>query len=391
MCPDKKLKRYCKKYGFDLNQSCNRVTVTNVQYLTQSGDIGRCKIIIKKDELTGKAMGVERMAEHCAEINLLTPADKNGRLYEANGQEMGAVVKGNEKDYCVLSIKSKKNDSETAEEAIYRYIKHIVGAVIAKTNNAQIWKEHDEVFKILNTFEGRAGVRMLQDKVRNQKIAIFGLGGTGSYILDLMSKTPVSEIHLIDDDKVHWHNLMRGPGGPTIKDKEEIANGMLQKGEYLCRKYRELRHGIVVHNSRASEQMIAKLAQAGVEIAFVSVDQQGGKRQDDLYESLQKHGIKFIDSGISLRNNGDQIDGSVKLFSSVQDPKRWRESIPNARVNGGESIYKNTQLVEINALAAALAVIKWRKITEQFVESDEGKEQRSVLVYRIGQSKLIKG
>ena len=36
-----------------------------------------------------------------------------------------------------------------------------------------------------------------------------GLGGTGAYLLDLIAKTPVSEIHLFDPDCVDWHTLKR--------------------------------------------------------------------------------------------------------------------------------------------------------------------------------------
>jgi hypothetical protein len=36
-----------------------------------------------------------------------------------------------------------------------------------------------------------------------------GLGGTGSYILDLVSKTPVNEILLFDSDDFLQHNAFR--------------------------------------------------------------------------------------------------------------------------------------------------------------------------------------
>jgi tRNA A37 threonylcarbamoyladenosine dehydratase len=39
-------------------------------------------------------------------------------------------------------------------------------------------------------------------KLEGKKIAIVGVGCTGSYILDLVAKTPVSEIHMYDDGKV---------------------------------------------------------------------------------------------------------------------------------------------------------------------------------------------
>ena len=57
----------------------------------------------------------------------------------------------------------------------------------------------------------RAGISDLNAMLRGQKIAIVGLGGTGSYILDLIAKTEVSEIHLIDADEFVNHNAFRAP------------------------------------------------------------------------------------------------------------------------------------------------------------------------------------
>ncbi|WP_318271316.1 ThiF family adenylyltransferase [Sphingobacterium cellulitidis] len=46
-------------------------------------------------------------------------------------------------------------------------------------------------------------------KLERQKIAIIGLGGTGAYILDMVAKTPVKEIHLFDGDSFDQHNAFR--------------------------------------------------------------------------------------------------------------------------------------------------------------------------------------
>ena len=45
----------------------------------------------------------------------------------------------------------------------------------------------------------------------------------------------------------------------------------------------------------------------------------------------------------------------------------WKEAIPNARVKGDVPGYRNIQLPEVNALAAALAVMEWRRRTGQYV------------------------
>jgi len=51
-----------------------------------------------------------------------------------------------------------------------------------------------------------------------EKVAIIGLGGTGSYILDLVAKTPVKEIHLFDADALLNHNAFRHPARPRSRN-----------------------------------------------------------------------------------------------------------------------------------------------------------------------------
>ena len=52
-------------------------------------------------------------------------------------------------------------------------------------------------------------------------MAIVGLGGTGSYILDFLAKTPVQHIHLFDGDRFLQHNAFRSPGAPSLEELQE--------------------------------------------------------------------------------------------------------------------------------------------------------------------------
>ena len=60
---------------------------------------------------------------------------------------------------------------------------------------------------------------------------------------------------------------------------------------------------------------------------------------------------------------------SGAVTTSAYDPgsEAWKDAIPNARVEGNIPGYRNVQLPEVNALAAALAVMEWRRRTEQYV------------------------
>jgi hypothetical protein len=73
--------------------------------------------------------------------------------------------------------------------------------------NFEFERYNDEsVFKYPDTNTARAGLSHISEKLKDQKIAIVGLGGTGSYVLDFVSKTPVKQISLFDGDWMFNHN-----------------------------------------------------------------------------------------------------------------------------------------------------------------------------------------
>lgn len=71
--------------------------------------------------------------------------------------------------------------------------------------------EEESVFLYTDSASSRAGIVRASDKLAMNKVAIVGLGGTGSYVLDLVAKTPVREIHLFDGDLFLQHNAFRHP------------------------------------------------------------------------------------------------------------------------------------------------------------------------------------
>ena len=81
----------------------------------------------------------------------------------------------------------------SASDLIHRYAKQIVGAVSTAGYSETASLAMRGPFMIPNTFEARAALGPVQDRIRDQRIAIIGLGGTGAYILDLIAKTPVRE------------------------------------------------------------------------------------------------------------------------------------------------------------------------------------------------------
>src|SRR5208283_2007647 len=82
-------------------------------------------------------------------------------------------------------------------------------------------EDEDSVFHYLDTASSRAEITAVTRKLELKKLAIVGVGGTGSYVLDLTAKTPVKEIHLFDGDGFLQHNGFRSPGAPSSEELGE--------------------------------------------------------------------------------------------------------------------------------------------------------------------------
>jgi len=82
--------------------------------------------------------------------------------------------------------------------------------------------EDESVFKYIDTASSRAGINVPTQKLELARIAIVGVGGTGSYVLDLVAKTPVKEIHLFDGDVFLSHNAFRAPSAASSDEPKNL-------------------------------------------------------------------------------------------------------------------------------------------------------------------------
>ena len=247
-----------------------------------------------------------------------------------------------------------------------------MGAVSAAGYTEPAALASPDPFHIPNTFEARAAIAPVQDRIRSQRIAIIGLGGTGAYLLDLIAKTPVSEVHLLDSDCVDWHTFKRAPGAPTAEEIELVRAGSLLKVGYYHSKYAAFRDGIHPHPIRVdSPSMFAEfLSDHPVDYAFVCIDQLtdgDSARQDAVYRAVTEAGVPFTDSGVSITLEDCAVRGAVTTSSYDAGSDAWKDAIPNARLDGGAPGYRNVQLPEVNAAAATFAVMEWRRRTGQYV------------------------
>jgi hypothetical protein len=105
------------------------------------------------------------------------------------------------------------------------------------------------VYRDTNTT--RAGLAALNSVFRGHTIAIVGVGGTGSYVLDQVAKTWVDRIILIDGDTFENHNAFRAPGAAsieTLQAKRPSSSSLRPTAKSVRRSWR----GCISRGSRSS-------------------------------------------------------------------------------------------------------------------------------------------
>ena len=369
-----RLAAFSQQAGFAVEVESDVVRAVRVPCLLAGGLVGTCTIETSYDSASGQPD--KRIGRDVHAVRIAVDEEHDGLVYNADGTPIGNHIGGDGKTWSCISIRKGARGSpeqdESARDLIHRYAKQIVGAVSSAGYSETAFLAMPSPFKIPNTFEARAAIGPVQNRIRGQSIAIIGLGGTGAYVLDLVAKTPVKEIHLLDSDEVEWHTFMRAPGAPTADEIESVRKGSLRKVDYYHSKCASLREGVHPHAVRVdSPSMFADfLSTHPVDYAFVCIDQltdDDSPRQDVVYRALSEAAVPFIDSGVSITVEDGAIRGAVTTSAYCAGSVAWMNAIPNARVKGNVPGYRNVQLPEVNALAASLAVMEWRRRTEQYV------------------------
>lgn len=237
-------------------------------------------------------------------------------------------------------------------------------AVTAKTFPVIEAKEDESVFKYIDTASSRAEIDVVTRKLELiGKVAIIGVGGTGSYVLDLVAKTPVKEIHLFDGDKFLQHNAFRSPGAPSGDELGE----KLYKTTYFERLYSKMRCGIVDHAIYIDAANVDQLR--GMDFVFLC----GGREKKLIVEKLEEFVIPFVDVGLGVYLTDDSLGGILRITTST--PKQRKHVWTSKRIafsdgDGNDEYDRNIQIADLNALNAALAVIKWKKLFGFYLDHD---------------------
>jgi len=213
----------------------------------------------------------------------------------------------------------------------------------------------DGPFNYVDTASSRSGIDTMNDRVRDDRIGIVGLGGSGSYILDLISKTPVAEIHTFDSDRFLTHNAFRAPGAPALAQLDDGP----YKVEYLADIYSRMHRRIVVHPYRIDESTVEELRD--LDFVFLSIDD--GEAKKLIIDALEDFGVSFIDVGMGVVQIDGKLTGVIRTTTSTPDQRdHIADRVSFADPAGADEYRSNIQIAELNALNAALAIIRWKRL-----------------------------
>ncbi|WP_281638155.1 ThiF family adenylyltransferase [Flavobacterium marginilacus] len=236
---------------------------------------------------------------------------------------------------------------------------------------------NETVFQYIDTNSSRANIESINAKLERQKIAIIGLGGTGAYILDMVAKNPVKEIHLYDGDSFDQHNAFRSPGAASINDLIENP----KKVAYFQKLYLNMHKYIHVHDYYVKKENLQELNQ--MDYVFVCVDRNAARKM--ITDYLVSAGVAFSDVGLGINVVEGKLTGAVRVTSATRDKNDHLPLRIFSDDSDNNEYATNIQIAELNALNAIFAIIKWKKISGIYVDL----ENEYHCSYSIGVSKIF--
>ena len=374
-----------KESGHTLRFIDSFLVVEDVPYVGSDGNVREAELVIPL-ELSADTTVPPR--DHTAYWTGDFPYHSNGSKLVALGESAHAteLSDGKQLQY-MFSAKPDGGKYRDYDHKIRTYIE-ILGREarnVDPTATAQKWKVDadagaESIFEYMETASARQNTSDLARKVEGEKVAIVGLGGTGSYVLDFVAKSWVTYIHLYDNDRYLQHNAFRAPGATGIEELEGGPN----KALFHATRYSKLRKGVVGFSMHIVDENVARLAE--YDTVFLCID--GSVIKKSILDLCDKVGSVCIDTGMGLFRNDNKLGGIIRVTTSAPDQRLHiteHRRIDMEGQDGPGEYERNIQMAELNALNAALAVIKWKKI--RGIYQDFGRERDSN--YTIDGNKII--
>lgn len=334
-----------------------------IPYVTSAGQVAHGRLVSEL-QIDGDHTGappthvVSFVGAHESDL----PCDAQGQPLDALIHQYGPIPVGDGMNAsCTFSRKPAAGypnyyeKMTTYAEMLYGHVQAVDRSVRLCTFPPIPVTEDESVFRYFDSMSSRSRIAAVTDRLRGQRVAIVGLGGTGSYILDAVAKTPVVEIHLFDADVMLTHNAFRAPGAPSL---EELQARPL-KVHHHARVYDRMHRRVIAHPEALTETNLEALVD--LDFVFLSLDTGPAKRT--ILEYLQANQIPLVDTGMGIYQTGDQLGGIIRTTASTpaQPDPRWINQHISFADTDADEYDQNIQIAELNMLNAAHAVLMWKK------------------------------
>jgi len=350
--------RRLRDEGYDIEIRSNYLLVKQVPYVTAEKVVARGILV---SELSTSGSATTTPNTHVVTFAGSIPCDDHGRELNAIINQRGVFpVDGTLTASCMFSSKPAGGypnyfgKMTTYVDMLLGYARAIDPSVTAKVFPPIPTDDNESVFRYLDSASSRAQISAISGKLKLDKVAIVGLGGTGSYILDLIAKTPIEQIHLYDRDTLYTHNAFRAPGAASLEE----LNAAPKKVEYFQRKYDPLRRNIFAHPVHVDETNIEELR----DMAFVFLAMDTGASKKYIIKKLEEFGVPFIDTGMGVGQTNNSLGGIVRTTTSVPGHRQHMWERLSFADEADDEYEQNIQTADLNALNAVMAVIKWKKL-----------------------------
>jgi molybdopterin/thiamine biosynthesis adenylyltransferase len=354
--------KHLRDDGYGVEIRSGYLIINDVPYVSSTKEI---KLGVLVSELTMSGDLTAKPNTHVALFSGEQPCDCNGVviqkiMHQTKDTRIDEGLTANRS----FSSKPKSGGYRDFYEKMTTYIAILTSQAQAinpevKAQTFPVIKNDDEesVFAYLDTASSRADIATVTKKLELDRVAILGLGGTGSYVLDFVAKTPVKNIALFDGDTLYSHNAFRSPGAVPIESLREKP----KKASYFKRLYSKMHCGIDAYDYYIDAGNVEQLR--FMKFVFICMD--NGETKKMIVERLEEYGVSFVDVGMGVNMVKESLHGILRVTTStpqMRDHVYDKNRIPFT--DGGENNdYKsNIQIADLNALNAALAVVKWKKL-----------------------------
>lgn len=347
--------------GYDVSVKSGFLLIRNVPYVNSKREVRYGTLV---SELTLAGDVTTTPSTHVVSFAGEHPCHKDGA--EILGLKHQTEQRQLDSDLIVdHSFSNKPKDGyKDYYEKMTTYIRIISGPaqaidpdVTAQTYPVIEAAEDESVFQYWDTASSRAEIVAVSRKLELGNIAIVGLGGSGSYVLDQVAKTPVKAIHLFDGDNFSQHNAFRSPGAASIEELRQKP----KKVVHFQRQYSRMHRNIIANAHHVDASNVEQLR--AMDFVFLCLDK--GSAKKPIAEKLEEWGIPFIDIGMGIELVDESLQGILRITSSTikQRLHVWtKKRIPFSDAEIDDDYSRNIQVADLNALNAMLAVIKWKKI-----------------------------